>query len=514
MLFRALIVLITGALTAQATTAMAQALMSRQFLLEDGTPVPFDPLYRVHVSGRRTPNHLRAAGWEFGLLGVGTVQYWTERDLNEFDWDFPPIVDRLNFRAVRFDDNRFTTNTLGHPLAGLGYYGLARVNGLPVWQAMLYAAVTSTAWEFGLEWREKVSINDLILTPFSGFAVGEFVYRLGEYLNSAPYGGELGNRIAGATLGFPQFIHDRMDDAEAPSSLPADELGFSSAYWHRFRLAYQVSGLKNDVHGRATMHGVRAEAELLAMPGFMRPGRFDLWFDDGVLTSFAFQMGTAQGHLAEVDMRFDASLVGYYRQHVDVSEGRAQGYAGMVAYSAGFRHLDRWLLGRRDQLAVTHLAGPSFNLWLKRGDLMGRIKAGLHLDFVAVRSLAFPRWANEHGVFGIKTVLDKRGYYHGFGFSTGIGAEVAYHGLSLGADVGFALYRSIEGLDRKQEIVTRDPAHEDQMLEYDLTIAYGPPAGLVHLSVGVQGTLRWSHMGDATQNRRDRRLFASAGLRF
>lgn len=477
----------------------------------------FDASYDRWHGGRREADLIRTIGWELTLIAIGTAWYWSEKDLNSLDWDYPTAWERINGDAVRFDDNRFLTNTLGHPAAGLGYYGLARVSGLEPWQAVVTAFLSSALWEFGLEWREQVSINDQIFTPVAGIALGEVAFQLGEYLNSAPGGGGWAQRVAGATLGFPRWLHDRFDgdEARAPEDLPADELGFSSAFSHRFRLTYEWQGLESDAGTTATLHGVRADVELVSMPGFMEPGSFDVLFAHGNFSEFSLLVGSAGRGVDDFDMRARSTLAGWYTQDVHEDDrGSVSGHGAMIGVSTAFRHTDQHLLDRTDQVAVAGIAGPSAELRLRTGDLDARFGGDLHADFAAVRSMAFPGWHRDNGSQGIRSVLYKRGYYYGFGFSTRLRAELAFRGLELGGSLGYGSWRSIEGLDRAQESVTRDVPMSDRQLEYEAWVGYTLPGTPLHLRLGTRGEERAGRMEDARETRWTRRLTGSAGLAF
>ena len=49
----------------------------------------------------------------------------------------------------------------------------------------MYGVGTSVAWEFTVEFRESVSINDVILTSAAGTVIGEYLHWLGRYFDSA-----------------------------------------------------------------------------------------------------------------------------------------------------------------------------------------------------------------------------------------------------------------------------------------------------------------------------------------
>ena len=153
-----------------------------------GTAVPRD--LRAHLRRWAAAARLPACDHRVdGVLAIGTVWYWKSPSANTANYDFNSPLDKLSLDAMRFDNNKFVTNMALHPVAGSAYYALARLNHLSVPVSAAFAVGYSTIWEYVLEWREKASINDLIVTPLGGVALGEGFYRLIDYMGSAPAGG-------------------------------------------------------------------------------------------------------------------------------------------------------------------------------------------------------------------------------------------------------------------------------------------------------------------------------------
>ncbi len=481
-----------------------------------GGLIPFEPAYESWFGERsREPHYVRAAAWGGLLLAFGTTWYWVRADLNEVDWDFPALGERLTFEAVRFDNNRFSTNNLLHSLAGAGYYGLSRVNGLSPVESFLYAFAASAFWEYAMEWREKVSINDSVFTPGAGVSLGELFFHIGEYLNSAPGGGGWPQRTAAATLGFPRFLHDALDDPPPPPPLPPDALGFSSAYWHRFHLAWEIDQVTNDLGDSAISQGPVVEAELVAVPGYLRPGDIELGFAHGNFTRGRLRTLFDENGFEEIDLVTETVLAGWFRQQIERDAGGdLHGHAGAVGFDVAYRYQTRWLLGRQDELSAVHVAGPAGDLRLLFGGPSLRLRGTAHVDFAGVRSLAYPAWSVDNGIAGLKSILTDRGYYYGFGFSAEVEVALEWDAVALGVRAFYGAYDSIEGLDREQEDVTRDVSMEDRVLDYRVALALGPPGGVLHARLGWEEIVRWSDMGAVRETRWDRRWTASLGLSF
>lgn len=465
--------------------------------------------------GRYPPHFLRAAAEAGTLTAIGLFYYWKDPLANSVDWDNPTFEDRVTLNALRFDSNLNTTNHLLHPGAGMLTYDFARVNGLSIGTAFTFAFAQSVIWEFALEWREKPSINDLVFTSIGGVPLGEVFFHAGDYLNSAPARGGPLNKAAAWTIGFPRAIHRWLDrgEAEQPVPLPADALGFSSAYGHRFEMAYELASLSNELGHDGGMSTFRLDSEFIAMPRFLQQGAFSKTFANGNFTEFHARFGGDGSALVESDIEARATLFGHYGQRFGVSDdGDTDGHAVMFGIGPAMRYQWSNWLGREDQLSTVHLVGPQAELWLRDGDLAARFGAEAYLDFASLRSLAYPEFVARYGAEGLKSVLERRGYQYSFGTWTRFRASVAYGPLLVAGSVGFGSYGTIEGYDRFQEDVTQDIGGTETVLEtaVNAAVCFGP----LSLGAGIRERRRESTLATVDVRRNDRDLHLTFAVTF
>ncbi len=114
-----------------------------------------------------------------------------------------------------FDDNQFEVNQFAHPYQGGLYYLAARVNNMTYWESLGYTVLGSVQWELFME-TESPAVNDLWMTTFGGWYMGEVMYRLSNLLlDNSDTGGSRVWRELGA--GFLAPIHglDRLYTGEA-----------------------------------------------------------------------------------------------------------------------------------------------------------------------------------------------------------------------------------------------------------------------------------------------------------
>ncbi|MDV5169438.1 DUF3943 domain-containing protein [Photobacterium rosenbergii] len=78
-----------------------------------------------------------------------------------------------------WDKDDHYLNYIMHPYFGGVYYTAARHSGFNEWESFLYSATMSTFfWEYGVEaFAEVPSIQDIIVTPLFGAAVGEWMFQ-------------------------------------------------------------------------------------------------------------------------------------------------------------------------------------------------------------------------------------------------------------------------------------------------------------------------------------------------
>ena len=191
-----------------------------------GAPAPWPPPPGGDDSFRylepQVAHPWRAAAWIGLELSLHMADYLlTARPPGPiYDTVYTPW-DKLAHGAVSYDANTYRTNFLGHPFMGASMYQLARGNREPAWLASLYALGGSTTWEL-IEFQEKASINDLVVTPVAGVALGEALFQMAAHLDRSPPSVA---RTVLAWLAAPwKKVADAVDGARLARGAPADRL--------------------------------------------------------------------------------------------------------------------------------------------------------------------------------------------------------------------------------------------------------------------------------------------------
>lgn len=118
---------------------------------------------------------------------VGMANYYLTKFENMVDWKYTYTWDDAQ-RKVKdgwyWDPNNFNTNTLYHIYSGMTYYQIARSNYYTIPESLAWAYGASFFWEYFGEWREQVSMNDMIFTPFLGSISWEAIIQACNYIEA------------------------------------------------------------------------------------------------------------------------------------------------------------------------------------------------------------------------------------------------------------------------------------------------------------------------------------------
>ncbi|MEQ9324668.1 MAG: DUF3943 domain-containing protein, partial [Polyangiaceae bacterium] len=449
------------------------------------------------------PDHLRALVEETSVLAIGTFWYWLDRSRNLADWDFPSWKQRFSGEAWRFDNNHFPINFAAHPLNGGAFYVIPRLNDHGLAVSATYAFMTSFAWEFLIEFREKVSVNDLIVTQGAGMPIGEFANKLFRYVNGIPEDASLGKKILAWTLGFPYWAHRAVDGDPTYADGPYDDHGYASAIGSHLFAGYRVN--LHDYGERSLVtHGFRLGGRLSTIPGEGRPGSFAQFFHEADIVSLTLDAGFGRD-AREVELYTDNHLLGLYAQDLDQSgDGDAFALGLNLAYRYRFQDLDTY----NDRLGILHLPGIGTDYHHHSGPLTLSTHWRLNGDFAGLHAPAYGEWADANVRDGDrpKSILRKHGYAYAWGVSSRFGASIALPPIDLRVDGWLGAYDSQEGLDRTQDELTLDPDSDDRLMEVQAELGFRVPGTPVRLGAGWSSRKRW-HRVDSNATLRSLRTW-------
>lgn len=420
----------------------------------------------------------QALAWEASFLTAGIIWYWAEKQQNAVDWDYSTWKQRFSADAFSYDNNEFPMNFVFHPMAGSAFYGLARANELGILPSAAYAFATSFAWEYLIEFREKVSVNDVIMTAPSGIVLGEFFYKLGRYLNSAPGGGTKVHKVLAWTLGLPVAFHDWLHDRpRVPTDGARDELGFSADYWHRFRLSYGLVAANPTNGPWFGMQDLAVDAELVAMPGYLREGDFHRFFKDADRARFHLE-GMFAGGGPAWEIEADLMLLGYYRQAIAASAHGLRGTATMVGLDFAYSYRNMDLTEYTDRWGSLHFPGLGLEQHVLLGPAILRFSLEANVDFSGVHAEGYANWQAQNPDVQGKDILEAYDYYYGWGASTRARFDLWTPWVDAGVRFKYGFANSREGMSRRQEEVVIDQHLVDTMCDVEGVLRVKPMRGL------------------------------------
>lgn len=442
----------------QAAVSLA-VLCSAHGVLAESAPDSLPPKPKVSATGAMaptapsdpSPRYGRAALEMATVLALGTAWYWAYRGDNANDWDDPDLSARVSGEAWRLDNNGLAMNFLAHPLSGSAFYALSRANHLNVPMASTYAFLTSFAWEYVVEFREKVSINDVIVTPGAGIAMGEFFNKLALYVNSSTKPPGTAVNVVRYTTGPTVALTRWLDGDEAFGAPPPDALGFSSHLYHDFRVHYAVFQSQPETDNPLYRHEVGYRGKFAAIDGYDQPQSGAQVLTDGNVTEFSINVSHSRAG-SGLELFADTLLFGYHVQQANT----AKAARATVGTSIAYHFLDSHAAGVPERRGVLHLPGIAAETRLTYEGVSLDLWARAHPDFAGVGSLAYPIWQEAFPDERPKAILLKQGYYYGLGATGRVRASLAWGPLALRSSFELSMYDSIEGLDRAKELVESD----------------------------------------------------------
>lgn len=434
------------------------------------------------------PNHVRTALEIVGGLGAATLWYVID-DRNVLDWDRPSFEQRLNGEAWRFDSNTFALNYVWHPLAGAGMYVLARGNRLGMWPSFAHSLAGSTLWEYVVEFNEKVSINDMVITPLAGLAVGEFFHKLAVFTSDRAASGA-GSRALAWSLGLSVHGHRRLDGfvPRAPTKL-----------WHdlAFRYGFGVVRGPRPERRETSAHWLGFHGRFVSLPGYLQPQAQATWFGNGEFASFDLSLSLGRDGIGG-SATAETLIAGYHRQIVSSGRGDTTARDGVLAsttaLAAGYTYRSTRALGYDDRQGLLHFPAIVSELVARRGPVAGFV--GLRAR-PSVGSMSVPAYSAYRRVMPegrTKTVLERERYFYGWGFGGEVDARLRLGPVEVAGRLGGLWLRSIEGLDRAQERVMLDVDGDERDWHYTLSGTVRPPALNLELGLVLERRFRASRL--------------------
>ena len=481
----------------------------------DNQEVDFDEAYRLYETENSRQRHFLASTFELaGMLGAGSLWYYIKIKVNKLDWDYPfslaGLKDKLT-HGIRFDNNTGQFNTSNHPLAGAFYYDFWRSTGANSLEAFLIGFASSLVWETFSEWREVLSVNDMIFTSVPGAAIGEVLHQYAVFFAKSK--NTVVNKTLGILFGNAETLNYWINDNK-PKQFPLlDDSGFTADTWHQFDIfagAFHGSSVaktsSGSPHTKASSgFGVGVHTQIITIPEYEKPGQVSKLYSDTMFTELLAEgtFGVANGKTKYEDLHafLKAVFAGYMKQDLSLdTAGSLKGYSFMVgaasAYDIGMHNWQT--ITKQPFHAIVNVLGPTMDVSIYRSGVKIRFTIDVYPDFAAIRSFAFESYTKKMGenLGVIRSVLTEHQYYYAFGVTVNAKMAVQFHDFEVGGSVNSSYLDSIQVLDRYQSQLTNNFRLSDAMNRYQAWISYAPFGDCLKIRLLYDQMDRWGSIGD------------------
>jgi hypothetical protein len=336
------------------------------------------------------------------------------------------------------DVDELATNFVGHPTAGTFYYMFARSNRVSIPEAFAWTVATSTVWEF-LEYKEPVSINDMVVTPVAGLAIGEAFTQLSGWFDRSGTNG-LSKALAWIFDPMRKF-HDWIDKAQ-PLRDPA------YAGWHEFRAGAAGVLLWQEGQFYPALE-VELASRLFRVPGYGQAGRAGFGFIDGNVSAIGLTSTFASGRAVDFLFDTETALVGHYSRDLWTDGEELHGWdlfvGGTVGFEFGSHVWDIAGSGPKNQIAMVRFPGIDGRVRLFAGEFRVDCSLDVAFDFGGVEPIGAPGPGSLPPGQVYPSVYNFQGYYYAVGLHAAPALEVRYGGVGLGASLRSDLLWGLTG---------------------------------------------------------------------
>ncbi len=496
-----------------------------------------DPYLTFRYRQPAEPDMLRALFEGLGVLGLGYVEYLAATHQvspgGRLFFDGGIFYDKVSGNAQSFDANQFGTNFLGHPFGGTLYYLAARSNRLTIPQSFAWALTGSLLWEYFGEIREKPSINDMVTTPWGGFANGETFIQFAAFFSRGRR--TVHGQVLELVFGLPRVTHDAIDGVTPEPAESTDALGFPNDIAHDFRARFGAGSTFQQGIGKSgagEFEGRFAlDAELKNLASYGRAGDESRVYDDGNIAAMHVRLAQSDGHVVDGLYEAKVSPIGYYRHKARVDErGRLFGQSTIVGLTVGYEYgahdYDRDRRRPVDVIGKITVLGLLAEHVAYLGGARVRTRLEIGGDFAGVRAYGLPAYLERNPTaptpppaeagnvrVDLPYILRNEGYYFAAGPSIIPSVAVELDPVELAARLRIDDYRGILGLDVDQTKLTRDVARSDRRIVGSVRASARITSG-IEVGAELEARRREGRVGDIHDARTQRTIVGFLGARF
>lgn len=374
---------------------------------------------------------------QLSVLVPPMAYYWSsthEQAIDfDMDWDWRSWRRKLTSTdAFILDTNVWEANALRHPLAGYMSYGIGRTNGYSPLASVGMAFGSSVAWEYLVEYKELISINDIVTNTTSAFSIGEPLFQLGR-LADEPHAG-----VPRHVLGLAASPYHRVHAWNDYSSW-----GPRGRRWAQLEGA---AGAGADMHDGTVRSDARValDLELVTDARYGREGTDVAQFGAGSWNRVVADVRASPDAFTTIRLATETTYRGRYTREIDAN---GNGRDWFIGAATGADYLSQYLASEWDSMFVMHLIGPRFATaqWREGRRVMWEVAGYADLGMVDAHVFA-PE--NPFPPLPLTNVLQAQGYYYATGVSLATRLRADSPRWTAQLEARAFQFWSIDGLDR------------------------------------------------------------------
>lgn len=442
---------------------------------------------------RADENYLRAVVEFETVFAVGLLYYMTTSGRNwDLGYRWASYEQKFTWGAFGPDQNHFGTNFIGHPLGGAGYYVSARSNRLSPFESFAFAFAGSLLWEYFGEITERVSLNDTVVTPTAGVAIGEGATQLGAFFDRSA--ATPANRALGVVFAPFKSVNDWADDLR----LRRASRGWAEGEWHRFDL--DTRGVLIHPSGAASRGGalLHLGSQLARLPDYDVAGNHRFWFADANVSQMDLTVTFTEPGVSDLSFDTRVMLGGHYFRGAQGRPGALTGGGVVVGPTTAFEYSLHDYPSRTDIDRISYVQPLALSL-LHRLELgSATLSSELHAgpSFGGLTPHAYDAYTGDSEL--LPEVLNLHRYYFGVGGVISLGARLSYRRLELGASMSTDAHEMIQDRPPTGDVSVRD-LRSRSSARIGVRLAESP----VFLRAEANHLLRVGSMGSASAESRE-----------
>lgn len=387
---------------------------------------------------KKEPKYFQAF-WQLGtILTIFTIDSiihdgncfpYSEEAGSDFIYDsfWGSLKDKFKGNGIRLDDNASATN-IGHAFAGMVYYQVARSNGLSVPMSFLYGTATFVAWELFVEYREIFSINDAIITPFGGLAIGESFYQVSEFFHySKPH---FFNKLLSFVFN-PAGTFNRWFNNEPEPQRVLNNKGLASQYPYDLGLFFGFEFLEtfdNKKHYAALLGSF---IEITHIYGIDKAGKNQKWLSNSIFSSADVQFSLTKGSLYAFGFTATSIFAGYYQKNIKKEDEGLRGYSFWIGPGMGFKIFKDYTL-YNEWGALLDFLGIATEITYHSPSFKFQNRIGVYGNFSMFKGRGVEEYLATADEGSAPEVFDKHNYVYGLGMNFYYEGKLIFSSFEVG----------------------------------------------------------------------------------